>query len=202
MTFPFRRFFQIEKRLLWLLMGLYRVGHSVGFAIYERWGAEIRAFVQGEADLKELSFSMFTRFASEPFEGFHARTHWALFADLVKNNVPAMIWLALAGSMIFIWPSVVIFMNGVIGGIVMSVDGVLLYIKRMTPHDTVEFPAMLCLCAVATDFGWRWFRSPWGQKWSLYVNLLPRLGFWLLLSAAAMVLAAFLEAFVRPMLWG
>jgi len=126
-----------------------------------------------------------------------------LMARILLNNLRVVAIAALTSPLV-VAPLLIALANGVVLGITLAyASGRLpwaLAVLAVAPHGVVEIPALLYSVAACTDFGlalWRRLRRRGGEPW---LRPLARLARSLAIAALLFAAAAFIEAFVTPLL--
>jgi stage II sporulation protein M len=119
---------------------------------------------------------------------------------LFWHNFRAAIGMAVMGFAFGLYPLLGITLNGFIVGIVLALSlmegQLLVFLVGILPHGVFELPALVIAAGAGLYLGWGPLRKPWaGYKAALGHTVDP-----LLLASAMLVLAAFIEVSVTPLL--
>lgn len=119
---------------------------------------------------------------------------------LFWHNFRAAIGMAVMGVAFGLYPLLGITLNGFIVGIVLALSllegQLLVFLVGILPHGVFEIPALVIAAAAGLYLGWGPLKKPWsGYRAALSHTLDP-----LLLACAMLVLAAFIEVGVTPLL--
>jgi len=124
---------------------------------------------------------------------------------IFANNAGKALIAMLAGFFFGIFPAIFIILNGYVIGVVVSwrepdwgIEKVLLAI---IPHGILEIPAVIISCAYGVWLGYRFYLSLF--KGELFMkHLLKALKIYRKFILPTLLIAAFVEAFITPMVVG
>ena len=119
---------------------------------------------------------------------------------LFWHNFRAAMGMAVMGVALGVYPLLGIVLNGVIVGVVMAfslLEGqILVFFAGVLPHGVFEIPALIITAGVGLHLGWGPMRKNWvGYRQALRSAVDP-----LLLAGALLVIAAFVEVSITPLL--
>jgi len=130
-----------------------------------------------------------------------------LFIIILINNLVAIFFVFIFSPILCITPILGIALNGlvigVVGNMIIGEQGVLFLIAGILPHGIIEIPAVLIAFTAALNFGFATIKAVFKkQSRQKFVPSLVINGKYLALAAGMLVPAAFIEAFITPLILG
>ena len=141
-------------------------------------------------------------------------TVWTFFWTIFLNNLMAAFFMILFGLFFGIFPAYGLFVNGAVLGFVLRQkqmqggDPLMLFVQGILPHGILELPAIIFAAAIGMKLGvlvfhsifriWRSSqRAALRHEWRIELRVLPSS---VLLIALFLIIAAFIESTVTPLL--
>ncbi len=161
-----------------------------------------QAITQLEEQLRRLGEDIFTAKLGQGI--------WILFL----HNLKALVMIAVLGLILGIYPAFAMLLNGLIIGVVgvMSVAASSLagFLAGIVPHGIFEIPALLIAASIGLRLGLAPlfnrksspFAAPKPNAWQGYRHELVAAGKLLIVCAALLLVAAFVEVAITPLVMG
>ncbi|MDB5085083.1 MAG: hypothetical protein JWN30_1969 [Bacilli bacterium] len=195
------RWSRLNREFLGLSVFLFVLGVVLGCTLHS---SQIDHLVAGSVDKIRGINQMYVQTGSKP---------WVLALLILANNLQIALLTILLGTLLAIFPVVLLLLNGLsIGYIVtkVSVTGNTaiwkLVLAGVLPHGMFEIPAFLLAAAIGMKLGASWIRpmrgsSPWRSyvmAWRESLRVIP-------FVISLFIIAAAIEGFITPVLmrmWG
>ncbi len=175
------------RKYVWISLVLFVAAVLAGFWAAGKYPQEMEAY------LEEMQVF---------FSSIESPTAWGVFLNILGNNVEAMLMVVLLGIFAGVFSLTFLLANGFVVGVFLYlyyIQGLLpLFVMGILPHGIFEIPAMLISAAIGFRIGATVVRKIFRKKESLTYELAEGIRFTVLYIIPALILAAFIEAYITP----
>lgn len=138
------------------------------------------------------------------FEGFQGYNPLKLFILIFLNNSVTSLAVILLGVIFAIFPVLVSARNGLLIGIAsfqaIKSKGLAFFLMRIMPHGVIEAPMILLSTAIGIKIGHEFYKKVGGSENQIKEGVRKGLKVYVFLILPLLILAAFIEVFIEPLL--